>query len=191
MENKSKGLISLCTWTAIIALVLRILASIFLDFLKCEHIYDWIGAVSEAVSFSLVVATVYNKWAWKINFLDKTPRIYGQYSGTIYYNYNGQQKKKSTKVEIKQTYLKVRVKIKTNEITSNTITSDMVEENGEYILYYTYITNPQSQYSDENPIQYGTCRLMLSEKNKLIGQYWTSRKTKGDIKLSRRRKNTS
>lgn len=78
------------------------------------------------------------------------------------------------------------MQITTNEITSNTIVANLVEENEEYILYYTYITNPKSKYSKENPIQHGTCRLMLSNKDYLTGSYWTSRQTIGDIELKRK-----
>ena len=74
------------------------------------------------------------------------------------------------------------MQITTNEITSNTIVANLVEENEEYILYYTYITNPKSK---ENPIQHGTCRLMLSNKDCLTGSYWTSRQTIGDIELKK------
>ena len=93
---------------------------------------------------------------------------------------------KDTFVRIRQTLLSVKVQITTNEITSNTIVANLVEENEEYILYYTYITNPKSKYSKENPIQHGTCRLMLSNKDCLTGSYWTSRQTIGDIELKRK-----
>ena len=81
-----------------------------------------------------------------------------------------------------------KIQIKTNEITSNTIVGNLVEEMNEYILYYTYITNPKSKYSKLNPIQYGTCRLATSNPNNLIGVYWTSRQTIGDIELKRVKK---
>ena len=58
----------------------------------------------------------------------------------------------------------------------------------EYILYYTYITNPKNKYSKLNPIQYGTCRLATSNPNNLVGVYWTSRQTIGDIELKRVKK---
>lgn len=60
-----------------------------------------------------------------------------------------------------------------------------MEENEQYVLYYTYITNPKSKYSKENPIQYGTCRLLINSTDKLTGTYWTSRKTIGDMELTK------
>ena len=109
----------------------------------------------------------------------------GIYQGIIEYSFNGVAEEKETFVKIKQTLLSIKIQITTNEITSNTIVGNLVEENDEYVLYYTYITNPRSKYSKENPIQYGTCRLLTNNKNHLPGTYWTSRQTIGDIELER------
>ena len=185
-QNVNK-VITRSAWTVIVVFVLRCLIGQFdfLSFLKCESWYDYFGAAGEAISFTTVILILYDKLLWKINPFDSTPKLSGEYTGTIEYTSNNQKKKKSTKVIITQTSLKVMVKITTNEITSNTIASNLVEENGEFVLYYTYITNPRSRYSDENPIQHGTCRLIKTGANTLEGQYWTSRKTIGDIKLTR------
>lgn len=187
MDSTVSKIIIRCAWIAIIVFAVRyLLGSIdALEFLRCETLYDYFGAASDAVSISAILFVVYDRWLWKFNPLDSTPRLMGNYTGTIKYNYNGQNQRKGTGVAITQTSLKVKVKITTNEITSSTITSDLIEENGEYVLYYTYITNPHSKYSNENPMQHGTCRLVQISKDKLEGKYWTSRKTIGDISLTR------
>lgn len=117
--------------------------------------------------------------------MKKFLKLWGKYEGIIEYNYSGKLEKKRTFVIIKQTLFSTKAQITTNEITSNTIVSNLVEENDEYVLYYTYITNSKSKYSLENPMQYGTCRLLPNVPNKLIGTYWTSRKTIGDIELDK------
>ena len=44
------------------------------------------------------------------------------------------------------------------------------------------MTNPSSATQKENPIQYGTCRMILDEDNaRISGKYWTSSNTVGDI----------
>ena len=63
-----------------------------------------------------------------------------------------------------------------------------MNENGEYVLYYTYITNPKSRYSTDNPVQYGTCRMTIQSDGLLTGNYWTTRKTKGDITFKKKLK---
>lgn len=88
---------------------------------------------------------------------------------------------KSIQINIKQSLLQTNVEIITNEISSQSITSSLVLENEQSILYYTYITSPKSSYSTNNPIQYGTCRIMIRDVELPVGTYWTSRQTKGDI----------
>ena len=126
---------------------------------------------------------LYSTILWKYNPLERIPKIMGNYIGTIEYNYNGEPSKKEVAVSISQTLLSIKIQVTTNEITSNTIIGNLVEENNEFFLYYTYITNPKSKYSSDNPIQYGTCRLSTNTKNKLMGVYWTNRRTIGDIEL--------
>ena len=187
MDSRINNIITRSAWIAFFVFVIRYFLGYVevLSFLKCEIWYDYFGAASEAIAITAILFIIYDKWLWQFNPLDPTPKIKGDYTGKIIYNFNGQNKRKNLKVHISQTSLKVSVKITTNEITSNTITSDLIEENDEYVLYYTYITNPSSQYSEQNPIQHGTCRLIQPEKNKLKGQYWTSRKTIGDIELTK------
>lgn len=166
-------------WVALAVFILLFLI------LKPTSAYDYFGAAGEAIGIAVIIMGVYNTILWRYNPLEKAPRLMGQYNGHIEYNYTGTPESKTVNVIIKQTALTVAVKIATDEMTSNTITSNLVEENNEYVLYYTYITNPKSRYSAENPIQHGTCRLTESGDSKLHGIYWTSRKTIGDIELEK------
>jgi hypothetical protein len=128
--------------------------------------------------------TVYEKFLWRYNPLEKIPRLNKKYNGKIIYDYNGSHNEKEISIFINQTLLSIRITIKTNEITSNTISSNLLFENGEYVLYYNYITDPKSQYIQQNPIQRGTCRLIIDSEVELRGTYWTTQKTIGDIVLS-------
>ena len=154
-------------------------------FTKPTAFYDVFGHMEQAVSITLVFMVLYERFIWKWNPLDKTPRISGAYLGTIEYEHKGNRGKKNTNIVIKQSLLSTRVKITTNETTSYTITNNLIEENGEYVLYYTYITSPKSKFSDENPMHFGTCRLDLTDVNNLHGIYWNSKANKGDISLKR------
>lgn len=187
MDSKINKIITRSAWISIILFIIRCFMGYVdsLSFLKCDTWYDYFGAAGEVIAITAIILYVYDKWLWIINPFESTPKLKGSYTGKLIYNYNEKSKRKNIKVDIAQTSLKVRIKITTNEITSNTITSDIVEENGDYVLYYTYLTNPSSQYSAQNPIQYGTCRLIQTDKGKLEGRYWTSRKTIGDIKLTK------
>jgi hypothetical protein len=170
-------------WLVILFFLIRIFLLPF--FSKPVTIYDYIGYAGEAITITLFIFGFYNSIFWRFNPFQKIPRLYGKYIGRIDSSYKNNQTNKKIKVEIQQTMLSVNVKITTDEITSNSIVSNLIEENGEYILYYTYLTNPQSKYKKENPILHGTCRLFCKTKTELQGKYWTTSNTTGDITLTK------
>ncbi len=146
--------------------------------------FYYLGAAGQAVTVAIIIMGIYERYLWRIAPFEKIPRLQKSYNGIINYNFNGNQGEKLIKVLINQTLLTTSVKIVTDEITSNSISSRFIYENGEYILYYVYITNPKSKFSRENPIQYGTTRLALTDNLNLVGIYWTTSKTIGDIQLT-------
>lgn len=148
---------------------------------KPSDLYALWGAMGEAVTITLFFMFLYEKWIWRLNCFEKVPHIYGKYEAKLEYEYEGKRKTKSIQINIKQSLLQTNVEIITNEISSQSITSSLVLENEQSILYYTYITSPKSRYSTNNPIQYGTCSIMIRDGELPVGTYWTSRQTKGDI----------
>lgn len=179
MGDRIKKFVTKCLWVALVLFVIRYFISHFSSF------YDFLGAAGEVISVTIIIMGLYSTILWRFNPLERIPKIMGDYIGIIEYNYNEKAAKKNVAVCISQTLLSIRIKVTTNEITSNTIIGNLVEENNEFFLYYTYITNPKSKYSSENPIQFGTCRLSTNVKNKLTGTYWTNRRTIGDIELKK------
>lgn len=157
---------------------------IILIFIKNpNNIEDWVGVISSVVSITAVPILIYERWIWKINPFSKTPHLKESYLGKIKYFHNNQTYEKYVYIEIKQTFTSVSVSLKSNEITSKSVVSDIIEEHGDYVLYYTYTTNPKSEFIKDNPIQLGTARLLI-KKNHLEGSYWTNQRTIGDIEFT-------
>ena len=75
----------------------------------------------------------------------------------------------------------VRVYSKTDINNSASVIGNITEENGQHFLYYTYVTNPKTNDQKKNPIQYGTCRMLIENISDFEGKYWTSAGTAGDI----------
>jgi len=144
---------------------------------------DFSAYTGISVSITIFISVLYEKWFWKLNPLEKTPKLFNHYNGILEYNYNGEFGNKNIKVYVRQSLFRLNIQLITDEGVSSTITSKVVEENGNYVVYYTYITNPKSKFSERNPIHYGTCRFIVDDPAKLSGFYWTSRNTKGDIYL--------
>ena len=143
---------------------------------------DYTSYISYSVTVVTVFFVVYERYLWKKIPWNRSPVLMAKYHGIIKYNFGGVPGEKPITVRIKQTWLSVDVQTRTDINSSVTTTAMIVNEYGQDILYYTYITTPSAATQSDNPIQHGTCRMVLDGDNKhLIGKYWTSSNTTGDI----------
>lgn len=177
MNNQLKSLIKISATIACIIFIILYIIN------KPNSIQDCIYLALRTIGISVLLSILYEKYIWKYNPLIKIPKLKNQYKGFIRYNYKGNNSEKNIEIKIKQTLTSVCIKLISDETKSNTITSSLIEENGEFVLYYVYITNPKSQYSNKNPIQIGACRLTIDKTDEITGIYWTNRKTIGDLYL--------
>ena len=183
MENALKKLTKIAGWGAIASFLILFILE------EPSTCMDYFGIFGQAATISSIIVLLYNRFLWWFNPLEKTPRIKGEFYGTLIYEYKGTPGEKKVTVFISQTLLSTKIKFSTNETSSVSVTSKILCENGDYFLYYTYITQPQSKARDYNPAQYGACRLEISSSNNLTGFYWTSSKTRGDFFLCRKTNN--
>ncbi len=143
---------------------------------------DYTSYIGYSVTAVTVFFVLYERYLWKIIPWNRPPVLKSKYHGVIKYNFHGVPGEKPITVTIKQTWLSVDVQTRTDINSSVTITAMIVKEYGQDILYYTYMTNPSAATQSDNPIQHGTCRMVLCEGNaRLLGKYWTSSNTTGDI----------
>lgn len=143
--------------------------------------FGLLDSASYAVTISVIIGCLYEKYLWRYNILEKTPALHKKYECKIKYVYKGISGEKIADVNIHQTLFDISIKLKTNEETSISKSAQIVEENGQYFLYYVYITEPKNEFADKNPIKYGYAKISLSNVDKLEGQYWTTHFTKGDM----------
>lgn len=183
-NEKVQHLIKVTGWFTGIFGLLLILISCFV------WPMGWIDIISYTVTLSTFLTIVYERYMWKWKFFrifNKQIDISGVYESKVIY-FHGKGGMKITEVEIKQSYLTVNIEMKSDEIRSNSITGEIIKEQGKNILYYTYITNPKAEFEEKNPINRGTARVVL-EENELTGKYWTGVKTIGDIILKKQERN--
>ncbi|SRR5690554_5319482 len=185
MKNNINSLIRVTS-----ALVL-ITYAILICIKQPSNFYDFIKLIPTSLGFSPIYVFVYIKWGWRINCFIKMPRLKKEYEGLLYFDYKGKKGNKEITIIIKQTLLVTNVTIKTDEIVSHSITSEILEENGEHYLYYTYRTNPSSKFIKKNPSQIGTCRLLINNSDELSGSYWTNRQTIGDLEFKNKKNDKS
>lgn len=176
MKSKIKYLFKI---TAGVTLIIFALMSILCNL---ESLADYFSIAGKAIGYATLIAILYEQVLWKYDPFVGVPKLKRAYNGYLYYCYEGIRGEKQVDINVRQTLLSICVKLESDEIASKTLTSEIITEFGENILIYTYITSPLSKYSMDNPIQMGTCRLIIN-KDELKGQYWTNRKTIGDLIL--------
>lgn len=144
---------------------------------------DWCGYVGNGITVAIAFWGLYSTILWKFNPLERTPKLFGYYIGEIEFSHkkNGVNQKKKIKVQIKQTLYTIKVISKTNINESSSVAEILREENGLAILYYTYLTNPKTNERKNNPIQYGTARMVVDNVEQINGRYWTTQVTMGDM----------
>lgn len=158
-----------------------------LSFSSLENIW---GDITTTVTIVTMICTIFVSWAWKWNifqgWLVPFPSLSGKWKGEIVSTYQSENKKIPIEVTIKHHFFNIQIKIKTDESSSiSTCGSfDIDEDRGLKQLLYSYQNNPKATVRNKSEIHYGTTRLEISDDAKILeGEYWTSRKTTGDIKL--------
>nr|WP_263314560.1 hypothetical protein [Mammaliicoccus sp. Marseille-Q6498] len=173
MKDRVNHLIKILIYTLIFCFIVTYIVST-----KTPHI-NWMYVIIISVAFSLLITLIYEKYLWK--YFSDFPNINGKYIAIFKSDF---KVVKEIKLHIKQTYLTLNIQLENNETTSRSITGEIVYEYGKYILYYSYITDPEIEFSEEFPVNRATARIVF-EENRLIGNYWTSKQTNGDIYLKK------
>ena len=149
--------------------------------------------VPTTVTLELILVWLFTKWIWKWKLLHPwfvvTPDLSGKWEGTLHYVWNGNEGDRDTSVIIIQTFNHIVVKLGTVESTSRSVAAsfDIDYHKGTSDLYYTYINEPMVTIQNRSQIHYGTTRLTFDVHNltSLVGEYWTSRNTKGTMRLKK------
>ena len=156
---------------------------------KPETFDDYSSYVGYAISGVCFFFVIYERYLWRLIPWNRPPILSKHYDGTLKYVYKNKPGTKPIKITIKQTWLTIKITTKTDINESYTITGIITTENDVDILYYTYVTNPSAVYQSKNPIQHGTCRMILNKDNTSItGKYWTSSQTIGDMEWNAKSK---
>lgn len=178
MNDSQKKIISICVWLTIVLFSVRCVIS-WARVINGIALYDVYGYAGEAVSAGVVLTGLYEKYLWRINPFESTPKLAKKYRG--YFKSSYDQKERKAILEIHQTLLSVQVTLISGESKSNSIAASINEIFGEKQLIYCYLNTPKSEYRYRSEIHYGTANLTISSFRELKGHYYTDRKTVGDM----------
>ena len=138
--------------------------------------------------------TILEKWLWKFwpfNWLVKRPNVSGVYEGELQSTWTDATGNPIPPIKaflsIHQTLLSIQIRQYTGQSPSYSIAADFVHSgDGRIELVYTYLNDPPAVIRSESPIHYGTAKLVVERKSeRLIGNYWTDRKTTGEMRFTR------
>lgn len=178
MKNQQKKIVNICVWSSVILFVIRCIFS-WASILEGVSAYDLFGYAGEAISVAVILSGAYERFLWKINPFESTPKLEKRYVGKLKSSYDHVERDAS--LEIKQTLLSVHVTLITNESKSKSLSASIDDILGEMQLTYCYLNTPKSEYRARSEIHYGTATLSVANPQILEGQYYTDRKTSGDM----------
>lgn len=143
--------------------------------------YSLIGFAGEAIAVSGLFQFLYDKWFWRFRIFNfwKIPVLAKKYNGSFVSSYDG--KERSAELNVKQTFLSIKIKMKTEESFSYSINETLEENNGVMVLTYTYLNEPDLTLLDRSKMHFGTATLVCDNTEELTGNYYTNRQTTGTM----------
>lgn len=150
------------------------------------------------VTINGIFWTIFIQWGWKCkyfrNWLVPFPNLSGTWSGKVIPNNVNPETTEvynpvDISVEIKQTFLNIYVKVHSQEMESSSYSASFIinHEENKKRLCYSYLSKPRSNIRARSPIHDGTALLSIKGKkeDELKGEYWTNRKSIGEIYLKK------
>lgn len=166
------------------------------SFIMCLCLFDlqlW-DSITYSISVASFIAVVFIKfaWSWSIfrGWLVPFPNLGGEWEGTLKSTYKNTPTEIPIKLDIKQTFMHIQIKLYSDESKSNSIVAAFnIDEDRDILqLCYTYHNNPKATLQKKSPIHYGSVILDIKRNGQQMeGQYWTSRNTTGDISIKKRK----
>ncbi len=191
MSEVVKKFVSISIWVTIIlfslrcAISWRYLSAAINDNNYIDFGYLVFGYAGEAIGLATIFMACFNKWWWRwkpLNRLSNGMPVLGKnYKGKICYKYNDSNHERESEIRIDQTFLNVMVKFRTLESSSTSVTATIETINNEKQLVFSYINIPKAEIQDRSAIHYGTAILKLDDPKHLIGNYYTSRLSRGSM----------
>lgn len=153
--------------------------------------------IPQAISIYAIIGIIFTKWLWRWRFLQgwliKIPDLQGTWRGELKSDWINPETGKGIDpilmvLVIRQTFSSIKCTLMTKESSSYSTTADInVASNSEDLYFtYNYTNRPKATIRDRSAIHDGASILKIINKpNKsLEGEYWTSRKTHGEMILT-------
>lgn len=171
---------------------------LFLQPVKEPTFLNYAKIVPTVVTIDTALIFLFAKffWKWRIfyDWLVPFPNLNGTYKGKIRTTWTdpetgGRPDVIDAVLTINQSFFSISCVMRTTEMTSYSILADFILDPDNQVkkLSYTYTSNPKQVVIERSPQHLGTAVFDIDDgkkkKHRLIGEYWTARKTTGSIEM--------
>jgi len=158
---------------------------------------NFFGLVPKVVSIDLLIIILFIKWGWKFKvfkgWLVPFPNLNGTWVGKIHSDWVNPETGKSVlpipvMLTVNQTFTHISCVMHTGEMKSFSVSEGFNIDKDRQIkqVSYIYTSKPRIRLNQRSLPHDGAIVFDIIEapNKKLIGRYWTERKTIGEIKLT-------
>ena len=158
--------------------------------------WDAIKKIPDVLTVYVIIELIFVYWAWRwpifYGWLVPFPDLQGTWKGELKSSWinpetNQPQQPISVTLTIKQTFYSIICNIYTKESSSHSTIAQITKDKSDGLLKlnYNYTNRSQAIIRERSPIHDGAAilNIRLGSQNNLQGEYWTSRRTTGDISL--------
>ncbi|MBS1851847.1 MAG: hypothetical protein JST79_13115 [Acidobacteria bacterium] len=160
-----------------------------------KQVPDYISAFSYSITSLAAALWLWEKWLWSWKYsnpiLTTHPDLRGTWKGYIHSDWidpetNQQHGDIEAYLVIRQTYSSVDIRLHTAESGSTTLSANIIEDReGLHTVAVLYENKPSIHFRQRSPIGHGGMLLHVRGNpiHQLDGEYWTERKTKGELRF--------
>lgn len=184
-------------WVVVLSTIL-IWTLVLLAFdIKLEGSIDAIKKLPLVVTIEALLWLIFTTWGWKLRFFQSwlivEPIIEGTWTGNLVTTWQDPETGENPDpipivLTIIQSFYKISCSIYTNESTSTSYSASIYNDNnsGAHYYIYSYTNKSKASVRDRSEFHDGTAKLRIigGGQSKLEGDYWTTRKSTGDMELT-------
>ena len=160
---------------------------------------SWLQPLSTVITVVLYAVMAFDLWLWKIPLLHgwfvKRPVIDGIWKVDIRSDWKDPSMHAPIPpiegyMVVRQTFSTINMRLMTAESSSELVGTEIVcSADGLYCVSGVYRNEPRYEVRDRSPIHYGAVSIKVIDLpvGKLLGHYWTDRKSAGEMELTDRR----
>lgn len=153
---------------------------------------SWLRYYSAAVLAAVGVLTAWERWLWRLSFLQRfdfvPAKVFGTWKGTLTSAWidpatGMPPDPKSVYLVVRQTFSSVSAMLLTNESRSRSTLGRVTSADGVSSFDYMYLNRPDNAVEHRSRMHHGSTSLDVtgSPATRLRGRYWTDRDSRGEL----------